>query len=129
MKHLGNLHHFLGIKVCRNSQGPFLSPTKYAKDLLFRASMLGCKPCASPCASESVLHTNSSPFQDPTLYRSLAGALQYLTLMRPDLSFAMNHAYQYMHSPTEAHFTALKRIIRYIKGTLNFGILLKRGSF
>ena len=65
---------------------------------------------------------------DPTLFRSLAEALQYLTITRPDLSFSVNSICQYMHAPTEDHFRALKRILRYVKGTVHHGLQLHRTS-
>ncbi|GJR57613.1 ribonuclease H-like domain-containing protein [Tanacetum coccineum] len=61
---------------------------------------------------------------DPTLYRSLAGALQYLTFTRPDISYAMQQVCLYMHDPRESHFSALKRILRYIRGTMPYGLQL-----
>lgn len=65
---------------------------------------------------------------DPYVYRSLAGSLQYLSFTRPDLAFAINQLCQHMHQPSTANFTALKRVLRYIKGTLGFGIHLTKGS-
>ena len=61
-------------------------------------------------------------FSDPTYFRSLAGKLQYLTLTRPDLQFAVNLVCQRMHKPTMADFHILKRVLRYIKGTINMGL-------
>ncbi|KAK4352525.1 hypothetical protein RND71_028043 [Anisodus tanguticus] len=61
---------------------------------------------------------------DPTLYRSLAGALRYLTFTRPDIAYAVQHVCLFMHAPREPHFTDLKRIIRYVKGTLDYGLHL-----
>lgn len=128
MKHLGELHHFLGIEVRRYSIGIFLSPTKYANDILAKMSMLGCKPCGSPCSYKSGSSATQSPLlSDPTSYRRITGALQYLTLTRPDLLFAVNLACQHMHQPTEANFVALKHFLRYIKGTLSHGLFLQCG--
>ncbi|GKF86249.1 putative zinc finger, CCHC-type containing protein, partial [Tanacetum coccineum] len=62
------------------------------------------------------------PFSDPTLYRSLVGALQYLTITRPDLSYAVNQVSQFLHTPMKDHFQAVKRILRYVKGTLSYGL-------
>lgn len=62
------------------------------------------------------------------MYRSLVEALQYLTITRPDLSYAVNHVSQFLQSPTESHFLAVKRILRYIKGTINFGLNFSRSS-
>lgn len=65
---------------------------------------------------------------NPDLYRSLVGSLQYLTLTRPEISFAVNTVCQHMHLPLEQHFTAVKRILRYIKGSLHQGLLFSKGS-
>lgn len=64
---------------------------------------------------------NCPPFHDPTLYRGLVGSLQYLTSTRLDLSFAVNWACQHTQQPSEFHFTHVKRILRYVKGTLSYG--------
>ncbi|XP_028067253.1 uncharacterized protein LOC114270061 [Camellia sinensis] len=68
------------------------------------------------------------PFSQPSLYRSIVGALQYLTITRPDISFAVNHASQFMHAPTVAHFNTVKRLLRYIQGTLHHGLFFTPGS-
>ena len=72
--------------------------------------------------------TSSSPFEDPTLYRSLAGALQYLTFTRPDISYAVQQVCLFMHDPRVEHVAALKRIVRYIQGTLDYGLHLYPSS-
>ncbi|XP_068636990.1 uncharacterized mitochondrial protein AtMg00810-like [Aristolochia californica] len=68
------------------------------------------------------LSADGSPFSDPTLYRSLVGALQYLTISRPDIAHVVNSVSQFLHAPTEDHFLAVKRILCYVKGTLHFGL-------
>ena len=72
-----------------------------------------------------MLHDGSSP-TDPTPYRRLVGGLQYLSLTRPDISFTVNKLSQFMYSPSETHWQALKRLLRYLKGTLSFGLHLCR---
>ena len=63
---------------------------------------------------------------DPTAYRSLAGALQYLTFTRPDLIYAVQQVCLHMHDPRESHLAALKRLLRYVRGTIDFGLVLHR---
>ncbi|GKB69903.1 ribonuclease H-like domain-containing protein [Tanacetum coccineum] len=74
--------------------------------------------------TESKLGPEGVPVQDLTLYRSLARGLQYLTFTHPDLSYAIQQIFLYMHDPREPHFAALKRILRYVRGTVDFGLHL-----
>jgi hypothetical protein len=69
-----------------------------------------------------------APVSDPTAYRSLAGALQYLTFTRPDIAYVVQQVCLHMHDPREPHLTAAMRILRYLQGTLNYGLLLCRAS-
>ncbi|GJX31144.1 ribonuclease H-like domain-containing protein [Tanacetum coccineum] len=78
----------------------------------------------SPVDTESKLGDGGTPVVDPTLYRSLAGSLQYLTFTRPDITYAVQQVCLYMHDPREPHFSALKRILRYVQGTLDYGLQL-----
>ncbi|RVW75984.1 Retrovirus-related Pol polyprotein from transposon RE1 [Vitis vinifera] len=71
------------------------------------------------------LTVDGSPFSNPTLYQSLVGALQYLTITRPDIAHAVNSVSQFLHAPTIDHFLAVKRILRYVKGTLHFGLTFR----
>ncbi|GJX72031.1 ribonuclease H-like domain-containing protein [Tanacetum coccineum] len=86
--------------------------------------MVNCNPSRTPVDTDSKLGLDGVPVQDPTLYRSLAGGLQYLTFTRPDLSYAVQQIYLYMHDPREPHFPALKHILRYVQGTLDLGLHL-----
>ncbi|KAI3750451.1 hypothetical protein L2E82_21088 [Cichorium intybus] len=124
MTDLGSLNYFLGIAVTRDRQGMFLSQQKYAIEILERATMLNCKPARTPADTSAKFDGTGPPVADPTLYRSLAGALQYLTFTRPDISYAVQQVCLYMHDPREPHFTALKRILRYLRGTVDHGLQL-----
>ncbi|GJU86270.1 ribonuclease H-like domain-containing protein [Tanacetum coccineum] len=93
MTDLGALNYFLGISVVRHPTGLFLSQKKYARQLLERAHMVNCNPSRTPIDTDSKLGPDGVPVQDPTLYRSLAGGLQYLTFTRPDLSYAVQQLY------------------------------------
>ncbi|GJR76525.1 ribonuclease H-like domain-containing protein [Tanacetum coccineum] len=128
MTDLGSLNYFLGISVTRDSSGLFLSQKKYASEILERAHMVNCNPSRTPVDTESKLGDDGDSVSDPTLYRSLAGSLQYLTFTRPDISYAVQQVCLYMHDPREPHFSALKRILRYVQGTLDYGLQLFSSS-
>jgi len=125
MKDLGELHHFLGMHVQRRGTGMFLSQRQYMVDLLERAGMAECKPCATPVDINPKLLADGPPVQNPSNYRSLAGALQWLTFTRPDLAYAVQLVCLFMQDPREPHLAALKRILRYVRGTLHLGLLLQ----
>lgn len=97
-------------------------------DILERAGMSHCKPCSTPVDTHSKLAADGASVADPSQYRSLAGALQYLTFTRPDIAYAVQQICLYMHDPREPHLSALKRILRYLQGTLDLGLHLHRTS-
>ncbi|GJX08958.1 ribonuclease H-like domain-containing protein [Tanacetum coccineum] len=128
MTDLGPLNYFLGISATRTTSGIFLSQTKYATEILERAQMLNCNPCRTPVDTKKKLRLEGSPVTDPTLYRSLARALQYLTFTRPDLSYAVQQLCLYMHDPREPHLNAMKHVLRYLRGTTDLGLQLFRST-
>ena len=128
MTDLGSLHHFLGIAVTRDHKGLFLSQRQYSIELLNKAGMLDCQPSRTPVDTNSKLSSDGETFSDPTLYRSLTGALQYLTLTRPELSYAVQQACLFMHDPRVPHYNHVKRILRYVKGTLDHGLHINSSS-
>lgn len=87
--------------------------------------MLICKSASTPADCTSRICAKGTPFHNPTLFRSIVGALQYATVTRPEISFAVNRVCRYMHSPMEEHWVAVKRILRYLKGTLHHGLILR----
>lgn len=92
-------------------------------EILHRAGLSNCKPINTHVDTKAKLEaTSGPPVDDPTLYRQLAGALQYLTFTRADIAYAVQQIFLYMHDPRAPHFTALKRILRYLKGTLSLGL-------
>ncbi|KAD3337749.1 hypothetical protein E3N88_33269 [Mikania micrantha] len=126
IKDLGDLSYFLGLEVVYTDNGLFLTQSKYAKDILTRADLYYSRPVSTPLAPHESFTTNGLPFSDPTLYRSLVGALQYLTITRPYLSYAVNQVSQFLHAPSIDHFQSVKRILRYVKGTISFGLTYSR---
>ncbi|GJY67429.1 ribonuclease H-like domain-containing protein [Tanacetum coccineum] len=128
MTDLGPLNCFLGVSGTRTNSGIFLSQAKYATEILERAHMLNCNLCRTPVDTVKKLGPDDSPVTDPTLYRSLAGALQYLTFTCSDLSYAVQQLCLYMHDPREPHFQDLKRVLRYLRGTTDLGLQLYTSS-
>ncbi|KAM3387017.1 hypothetical protein ACQJBY_010110 [Aegilops geniculata] len=87
--------------------------------------MLNCKPAPTPVDTKAkVSAVEGSPASDAPLYRSIVGALQYLTLTRPDIQYAVQHVCLHMHAPRDTHWALVKRILRYIRGTTAMGLTL-----
>nr|GEX96471.1 hypothetical protein [Tanacetum cinerariifolium] len=124
MKNLGSFNYFLGISVTRDSSRMFLSQKKYVVEILEKAHMVNCNSSRTPVDSESKLGADG----DPTLYRILAGSLQYLTFTRLDISYVVQQVCLYMHDLREPHFSALMRVLRYARGTLDYGLQLFSSS-
>ncbi|KAJ9539514.1 hypothetical protein OSB04_032247 [Centaurea solstitialis] len=128
MSDLGPLSFFLGIAASRSKSRFFLSQSAFAQEILARADMVSCNPCSTPADTKTKLAVDGEPVSDPTLYRSLAGALQYLTFTRPDIAYAVQQVCLFMHDPRLPHLNALKRILRYLKGTLSHGLHIKASA-
>ncbi|KAK3009190.1 hypothetical protein RJ639_013530 [Escallonia herrerae] len=129
MKELGQLNHFFGLEIDSSEERIFLHQQKYFKDLLKKFGMLNCKPISTPmepnankCAHEG------KDLKEATMYRQLVGSLLYLTLTRPDISYAVGVMSRYMQNPKKLHLEAVRGILRYVKGTLDYGIIYKKGG-
>lgn len=102
-----------------------LSQQRYASDILIRSGISKCRAIDTPLSSTeklSVVEGTALGLDDTTRHRRLVGALQYLTLTRPDIAFAVNKVCQFLHASTTVHWSAVKRILRYVQGTLNLGL-------
>ena len=129
MSYLGHLNYFLGLQLSQTKEGIFLSQSKYACDILRHFHMEDCKPPPSPFQSGVKLSANStSPKVDSTLYHQLVGSFLYLTHSHPELSFVIGRVSRYMQTPHESHQKEAKRILRYIRGTIQFGIHYSTGG-
>ncbi|KAM0067227.1 putative RNA-directed DNA polymerase [Helianthus debilis subsp. tardiflorus] len=129
IKDLGYPSHFLGVEFIPTAHGLFLSQYRHIHDLLTLHRMDGAKSVQTPlCSSQVLTLEDGTPKVDPTPYRKLVGSLQYLAFIRPDISFAVNKLSQFMHQPTQTHWQALKRLLRYLKGTVYHGMFLKKKS-
>ncbi|GMJ03321.1 hypothetical protein HRI_004001300 [Hibiscus trionum] len=123
IKDLSQLQFFLGLEVQRTNNGLFLHQHQYATDLLKKTGFLECKDTSTPMVIYPKLSKHiGEPLSDVQGFRSVVGALQYLCHTRPDLAYAVNKVAQYMQAPTDVHWHAVQRILRYIKTTLHFGL-------
>jgi hypothetical protein len=122
MSDLGPLSFYLGIEVHQQKGRITLSQGAYAARIVEKAGLAGCNPCATPMEPRLKLSKNSSaPTVDETMYRSLVNSLRYLVNTRPDLAFSVGYVSRFLERPTEEHLAAVKRIIRYVVGTVHLG--------
>jgi transposase InsO family protein len=123
MSDLGLLHHFLGMGILQTNRGVFIHQGKYAKSLLSKFGLDDCKPVSIPLATgEKLKKKDGSELADESLYRRIVGSLLYLTATRPDLMYAASLLSRFMTGPTKIHMGAAKRVLRYVQGTLSYGI-------
>lgn len=132
MTDLGHLSYFFGIEFERPETGIIMSQRKYGTDLLKRFNMANCNPAETPAKTGLVLvKDGDEELVDATQFRQMVGSLRYLCNTRPNLSYSVGLISRSMEKPRISHFLAAKRIKRYVKGTLDFGILFhdrKEGS-
>jgi hypothetical protein len=117
--------------VTNQGGGIALTQANYAADLLLKVNMHNCRDIATPMSVTEKLSKGAGTllFDEMAFtYTSTVGALQYLCLTRPDISFSVNQVSQFMATPTYVHWSAVKRILRYVKGTLNLGLHIQRSS-
>jgi len=103
LKDLGDLHYFLGLQICRSPSGLTLSQAKYIHDILCHNNMTKASSISTPADPTSRLTSLGDPFHDPKLFRQIVGSLQYVTITRPDIAYAVNRVCQFMHSLTSLH--------------------------
>lgn len=129
IKDLSQLKYFSGLEVSNSSQGISLCQRKYCIDLLTDTGYLACKPVSIPSDPSCKLHNDSSaPYDDVPSCRRLIGRLIHLTNTRPNITFATQQLSQFLTSPTEQHFTASSRILRYLKKCPAQGLMFPRDS-
>ncbi|KAL0312604.1 UNVERIFIED_CONTAM: Retrovirus-related Pol polyprotein from transposon RE1 [Sesamum radiatum] len=126
MSDLGLMHFFLGIEINQEKEGIFICQKKYTETLLKKFKMESCKTVTTPLVTgEKYKKEDGSEKVDGSIYRSLIGSLLYLTATRPDIMFATSLLSRFMQSPSQVHYGAAKRILRYLQGTKDFGIWYK----
>ncbi|MBV8801912.1 MAG: hypothetical protein JO131_02910, partial [Gammaproteobacteria bacterium] len=124
MTDLGLMSYFLGIEVKQLEEGIFITQEGYAKEILKKFKMEDCNPVATPVECGTKLtKIGEGTSVDPTHYRSLIGSLRYLTCTRPDILYGVGLISRYMEKPDSTHLKAAKRILRYIRGTISYGLV------
>ena len=127
MTDLGKMRYFLGIEVMQKADGIFICHRKYIAELIERFGMRNYNSvCNLIVPGQKVGRDEAGVKVDSTLYKQMVGSLMYLTATRPDLMFVVSLISRFMTNPTELHFATAKRIMRYLKGTLEFGIWYQR---
>ncbi|XP_028078659.1 uncharacterized protein LOC114280479 [Camellia sinensis] len=123
MSDLGKKTFFLGMEVKQKHNKIFICQHKYAKEILKKFNMEECKPTGTPMnQTEKFCKEDGTAKVDERLYKTLIGCLMYLTATRPVIMNAISLLLQYMRCASEIHFQAAKRIVRYIKGTIDYGL-------
>ncbi|GKB26731.1 retrovirus-related pol polyprotein from transposon TNT 1-94 [Tanacetum coccineum] len=122
MSMMGELKFFLGIQIHQSPCGIFINQAKYAQEILIKHGMTSCDSIGTPMATKHLDADLSGTPIDQTKYHSMVGALMYLTASRPDIVHATCYCARYQAKPTEKHLTAVKRIFRYLKNTINMGL-------
>ena len=110
--------------MATSSKGVFLNQRRYILDILQDVEMLHTKPAITPLDSKLRLDSSSKPFPTFTTYQIIVGKLIYLTITRSDIIFVVSLLSQYMHAPTTQYLDMMKRILRYLKGTISRGIVI-----
>ena len=125
MKDLGLMHYFLGLEVWQKPSEIFLTQRKYAVDILQRFGMQDSKSMSVPMTTNLTKlwdSASSSQSVDSTLYRQLIGSLMYLVHTRPDICYTVNALSQFMSDPKHIHLVAAKHVLRYVRGTITYGL-------
>ncbi|CAM8889822.1 unnamed protein product [Rhodiola kirilowii] len=129
MSMVGELKYFLGLQVAQEEDGTRIHQQKYVKEILKKFGMESAKTYATPMSPNDTLTKDESSTQvDPTLYRGMIGSLLYLTASRPDILFSVYLCVRFQADPRETHVKAVKRILRYLKGTDDLCMFYPRGG-
>jgi hypothetical protein len=129
MSMIGELSYFLGLQINQSSARIFVSQEKYLKDMLKRFQMEDSSPLSTPMVVGCKLSKyDITPDIDQRTYRSMIGSLLYITTSRPDIMQVVGMVGHYKYTPKQSHLAAIKRIFKYLKGTMTYGLWYPRNQ-
>jgi hypothetical protein len=124
MTDLGHMSYFLGIEFLKTDKGILMHQSRYASEILKKFEMDQCNSALSPAEPRQQLSSCTEEKDvDSTYYRKIIGSLRYLCNTRPDLAYSVGIVSRFMEKPKSSHLMAVKRILRYVKGTIDYGIM------
>ncbi|KAH9649201.1 Integrase catalytic domain-containing protein [Citrus sinensis] len=129
MSMMGELKYFLGLQLKQNEEGIFINQAKYVKDLLKRFGYDNGTAKSTPMSTTIKLDKDEKGKEvDIKMYRGMIGSLLYLTASRPDIMFSVCLCARFQSCPKKSHLLAVKRIFRYLSGTIDIGLWYPRGT-
>ena len=124
---LGLMTYFLGIEIKQSQNKVLICQRKYAKEILKKFQMEECKSISTPMNQKEKFNKEDGANKiDEGYYRSLIGCLKYLTAKRPNILFVVSLLSRFMHCASEIHLKAAKRILRYVKVTIDYGVRFEK---
>jgi len=129
MSMFGELSYFLGLQITQSDEGLFLSQEKYLKEMLNRFQMEDASPVSTPMVRGCKLSKDdTTPEVNQRLYKSMIGSFLYITITIPDIMHAVGMVRRFQATPKQSHLVAVKRIFKYLKGTLSYGLWYPRNQ-
>ena len=129
MSMMGELKYFLGLQIKQTQEGIFINQSKYCKELIKRFGMDSAKHMSTPMSTNCYLDKDESGQSiDIKQYRGMIGSLLYLSASRPDIMFSVCMCARFQSNPKQSHLSAVKRIMRYLLGTINLGLWYPKNS-
>jgi hypothetical protein len=129
MTDLGKMRYFLGVEVLQKTDGIFISQKRYVMEVMERFGMDKSNSVLNPMVPGEKLQKHQDGIKiDSTYYKRIVGSLMYLTTTGPDVMFVVSLLSRYTEDPTKLHLQAARKILRYLKGTVDYGVFYKKGE-